>query len=682
MAASDAHPDADLLSGVDAVKPIPLLDMWQRPDGAGDPVGVVATTFALDPDFFERNCLARFLGVDSVDEGSGSIEELIAQLEFEEKLRAPLVSLLVDRSAQSERGSLRWDLLPCSVPNGLLHSKISVLLWEKATRVIVSSANLTPSGYRFNLELALAVDLGPSCLLPPDVLLAVARELESYAQLVPGLGSDTPVATRLNTLLELFRERASAQEQARGRLVAAAAPTNNRIQPLDLLDQVWKGAKPLEAVQLSPYWDTGDPAAVEAVSALLTGRPSSDRRHNVAVVVGPTGSISFPMREYGTKLKGKVAQLKQDDGNARALHAKCLMVSSPDTVAVLMGSSNHTKAGLGLGGPRRHREFNLWLSAPRSSPEGKALAGLIQLGPKIKADEITEALDDEDEPGDAATLSPFFGLSRLTQRDDDWTLVLELGLAKEPASWHVTLPSGLPLLDHASWADSGSPLSVVIPVDVQELPTYLEAEWDGANAAWSVLVDDRQALPTAAALKDLRARQVLDALAAGKPIERALYEALLQAHQVSRSGPSGVETDPLKRFDSKSSLLRRGRALSKALSALEERLGIPVAMVEGLEARLKGPLGPTFLAARVRDDVESGQMPQAEGVFTLAEVALSIGRVQWNDVVELIDGVEAIALVQAAIDDLSDSIAALGSTDDSLTSYAKRAIQEARRCLS
>lgn len=682
MAASDAHPDADLLSGVDAVKPIPLLDMWQRPDGAGDPVGVVATTFALDPDFFERNCLARFLGVDSVDEGSGSIEELIAQLEFEEKLRAPLVSLLVDRSAQSERGSLRWDLLPCSVPNGLLHSKVSVLLWEKATRVIVSSANLTPSGYRFNLELALAVDLGPSCLLPPDVLLAVARELESYAQLVPGLGSDTPVATRLNTLLELFRERASAQEQARSRLVAAAAPTNNRIQPLDLLDRVWKGPKPLEAVQLSPYWDTSDSAAVDAVSALLTGRPASDRRHNVAVVVGPTGSISFPMREYGTKLKGKVAQLKQDDGNARALHAKCLMVSSPDTVAVLMGSSNHTKAGLGLGGPRRHREFNLWLSAPRSSPEGKALAGLIQLGPKIKADEITEALDDEDEPGDAATLSPFFGLSRLTQRDDDWTLVLELGLAKEPASWHVTLPSGLPLLDHASWADSGSPLSVVIPVDVQELPTYLEAEWDGANAAWSVLVDDRQALPTAAALKDLRARQVLDALAAGKPIERALYEALLQAHQVSRSGPSGVETDPLKRFDSKSSLLRRGRALSKALSALEERLGIPVATVEGLEARLKGPLGPTFLAARVRDDVESGQMPQAEGVFTLAEVALSIGRVQWNDVVELIDGAEGIALVQAALDYLSDTIAALSSDDENLTSYAKRAIQEAHRCLS
>ena len=682
MAASDAHSDADLLSGVDAVKPTPLLDMWIRPDGAGDPVGVVATTFALDPDFFERNCLARFLGVDSVDEGSGSVEELIAQLEFEEKLRAPVVSLLVDRSAQSERGSLRWDLLPCSVPNGLLHSKVSVLLWETATRVIVSSANLTPSGYRFNLELALAVDLGPSCLLPSDVLLAVATELESYAQLVPGLASDTPAAARLSALLAIFRDRAAAQEQPHGRLTAVAAPTNRRIQPLDLLEAVWKGAKPLEAVQLSPYWDTSDAAALDAVSALLTGRPASERRHNVAVVVGPTGSVAFPIREYGTKLKGKVAQLKQDDGNARALHAKCLMVSSPDTVAILMGSSNHTRAGLGLGGPHRHREFNLWLSAPRSSPEGKALAGLIHLGPRIKADEITEALDDEDEPGDAVTLSSFFGLSRLTQRDGAWTLVLELGLAKEPASWHVRLPSGLPLLDHASWADAGSPWSVVIPVDVQELPTYLEAEWDGANAAWSVLVDDRQALPAAAVLKDLRARQVLDALAAGKPIERALYEALLQAHRVSRSGPSGVEIDPLKRFDSKSSLLRRGRALSKALTALEERLGRPVATVEGLEARLKGPLGPTFLAARVRDDVESGQMPQAEGVFTLAEVALSVGRVQWNDVVKLIDGVEAIALVQAAIDDLSDSITALGGTDDSLTLYAKRAIQEARRCLS
>ena len=45
------------------MKPTPLLDFWQKPVDAGDPVAVLATTFALETDFFEQNCLARFLEV-------------------------------------------------------------------------------------------------------------------------------------------------------------------------------------------------------------------------------------------------------------------------------------------------------------------------------------------------------------------------------------------------------------------------------------------------------------------------------------------------------------------------------------------------------------------------------------------------------------------------------------------
>ena len=167
------------------MKPTPLLDFWQKPAEAGAPVALFATTFALDPDFFEQNCLARFLEVSSVDEDNGSIDDIVAHVELQELLQTTRVTVLADRSAPVQRTSLLWDLLSCKVDGGLLHAKVSVLIWEKATRVILGSANLTAAGYRRQIELSLAADLGPQCLFPVDVLTQLARELESYLDLFP-----------------------------------------------------------------------------------------------------------------------------------------------------------------------------------------------------------------------------------------------------------------------------------------------------------------------------------------------------------------------------------------------------------------------------------------------------------------------------------------------------------------
>ena len=40
-----------------------LLDYWSPPDGAGAPMAVLATTFTLQADFFDEDCLARFLSL-------------------------------------------------------------------------------------------------------------------------------------------------------------------------------------------------------------------------------------------------------------------------------------------------------------------------------------------------------------------------------------------------------------------------------------------------------------------------------------------------------------------------------------------------------------------------------------------------------------------------------------------
>ena len=85
-------------------------------------------------------------------------------------------------------------------------------------------------------------------------------------------------------------------------------------------------------------------------------------------------------------------------------------------------------------------------------------------------------------------------------------------------------------------------------------------------------------------------------LASGQHIDNPLT---LERRQADPSGPlSGVELDPLKRLDDRASLFRRGRALATSLAALERRLSRPVLTLDGLAARLRGPLGPGFVAIR------------------------------------------------------------------------------------
>src|SRR5207237_407991 len=89
-----------------------LLEAWEPPDGAGEPIGCVATTFTFDPGFFEEHCLSRFLQLET-DPREDSAAYLI---EREEKLGhqcvCPRRSLQYGRQRQSSMDSAPGDSSP------------------------------------------------------------------------------------------------------------------------------------------------------------------------------------------------------------------------------------------------------------------------------------------------------------------------------------------------------------------------------------------------------------------------------------------------------------------------------------------------------------------------------------------------------------------------------------------
>ncbi len=662
------------------MKPTPLLDFWQKPAGAGDPVAMFATTFALEPDFFEQNCLGRFLEVSSVDENTGSVDDIVAAVELHELLQKTRVTVLADRSAPAQRSSLLWDLLSCHVDGGLLHAKVAVLLWEKATRVILGSANLTSAGYRRQIELGLVADLGLGCLLSPDVLYGVADELESYLPLVPGYALGAAALTRAENTLELFRARIAEPPAGRSPVRVAFAPTNPTTGPLDHLDAVWNGPQPLWATHLSPYWDSQNRTALTSVRKLLKGRPAESRSQHVAVVLGPRGQTSFS--QYLAEVVDSVQELKPLDTETRTLHAKCLLIEGDHWVAALVGSSNHTGAGLGLS-PRRHREMNLWIGAARNSKEGKALLDLIQLGKAVPADAEEVEPKDEDE-AEFPALPACFGLCQVTRTTDDGSWELHLGIENSrdmPAKWTVSLTADQPIVTRHEWEAAGTPAVTVVTLTQDTLPMYVLVSWDETQVPWAVVADDRPTLPPGPALSSLRAQHLLDALATGRSLAQELREELERTNATD-GDKAGIALDPLTRLEVQGSLLRKGRALAASLATMQRRLERQVITTDTLRARLAGPLGPEFVAAKVVEAFEAGQQTRAEATFTIAEIALTVGRVNWTYVTEHIEWPGGLALVAETLGRLDALRARIGNEPADLASYATRAIREARRCVS
>lgn len=608
-----------------------LLDNWSPPDGAGEAVACLATSFTFEADFFTQDCLSRFLSLSRAQGEGDHISDLAALLEEEDRLSEAQVTVLVDRSTPAEKRNLRWDLIPISAPGGLLHAKVAVLIWERAARIILGSANLTSAGYRRQIEIALAFDLDANCSVPRSVVDDLVTVLGSYVDLAPG--PDTGAKLRARSTLRLLEERASTlalPTSQHPKLRLALAPSRPGQSPIALWERVWSGPRPLHATALSPFWDgQAGRGAIERIEAQRTGRPAADRTTTIVLGSDRNGTVQAPAH-LGDGNR-RLFEFKDPDDEPRLLHAKVLTFESDQWLAVMVGSSNATRQGLGLDPTRGHEEINLWIGVPRQSKDAKTLRKLISLGDRLDPATLQyEEGQDEDEPATPPLPGGF--LDCTIDVGPPVQVALRFDPRALPPAWSVRTPLGQVVATHDLAVQLQADAPIVVPLDENVLPSYLDVIWevDGLteHATWTANVDDRGALPAPDELASLPVDLILAALASSRPLPDAVEHELRQRSR-SAGGHTTPDLNPLNRFDDSGLLLQRARRFSVSLWNLEQRLQRPTANADALRWRLEGPFGPLALVDGLVEQATTDVAVEGEAQFLLAEMAMTVDAIDW-----------------------------------------------------
>lgn len=450
-----------------------LLDLWRPPQGAGEPVGCLATTYTFEPGLFDEQCLARFLEIES----EPNREDLAFLLERENRLGGVYAGVLVDYTQSGVEHSLRWDVLPVRIPLGKQHAKLSLLVWTSHIRVVVTSANLTEQGYRTNHEVAAAIDMTPTAV-PAETMEESLTFLRSLSRFVPVGDAPTPALLRAAQFLDQVQEQVRPWKAVRGRtsirrhLVFTLPGDGSGSAARSTLDEAIhlcraRGGSPQEARVASPFFDedsgtslvTG--ALCKAMArggrrALRLSLPGvQDKAAGVARLDAPRSLLTTAKRYVNAEdISVELLPAIDADKNLRIWHAKMLGLKAEQYSAVMIGSSNFTSAGMGVTS-RKNAEANLLTIVDHVyfAREPNRLEAVWPAMEPIVEPESAEWLGprpEREEEEQAATPPPPPGfLAAIYRAGDHRLIILQLEPDQLPQAWQVHA-SGLDVMTQKS----------------------------------------------------------------------------------------------------------------------------------------------------------------------------------------------------------------------------------------
>jgi hypothetical protein len=633
-----------------------MLDLWRPPTGAGDPLGCLASTYTFSPALFDEHCLGRFLGIESEPQR----ESLAYLLEREMRLGTSYAGVLVDAAQAGVQHSLRWDVLPVRVPAGKQHAKVSLLAWANHVRLIVASANLTEPGYRSNFEVAAPLDFtGTSCdaglladaigflrslidLVPGGRDLAETRRATEFLRRVEGLAADWKPAPRGG----LVRHRLACTLPGRGE--AARGAFDELIAACRT-----RGGLPYQVWIASPFFDDG-PAPNRAAEAVcrqmargvekkiwlcLPGERADDDR---STLLHAPRTVYDTLVAAGARVAVEMVP-GEEDGERRKWHAKMIHAVADAYVALMVGSSNFTAAGLGLI-PARNAEANLVTIADRiahAREEGLLRAVWEKMAPVDAPDRATwqQPVDEEDE-GQGLPVPPGF-LAATFHAGEARRIVLQLQPDSLPQAWTVQAAGGLAdgqaILAAAEWHRDGGSHTVEIPWAAFEPPERLRIDWDDRHAFLPLNVHDAMALPEPGELREMTAEEMLAIIAASDP--GAALRAWGRRRQPADptidpdlDAATPIDLDPLSRYRLTDTFLHRVRSRAHVMADLRRFVERPAATEQMLEWRLRGLIGIRPLAEKFLREFEASAADRdpREALLTLADLLIVLREVRYE----------------------------------------------------
>lgn len=671
-----------------------ILDAWSAPEGAGEPVGCIATSFTFSPVFFEEECLGRFLRLeaDPVADGASYL------VEREDKLaRISCASALVDQHHCRGLRSLRWDLLPARLRGGVLHAKICLLHWARLVRIIISSANLTEDGYRRNQEVFGVLDYEPgkkgalSCL---GSIVDFLREAGSYCEQEGGAPS--PALRRWNQLLDRVRQIPQdweLEDDQRGRSavrIHAILTGPDRQNCFHELSRHWPGASPPDdAYVVSPFFDMSDgsnrPAKElwkilrrrgRAQVSFFVSAENIPGEESLFVHAPESLRLAQPTGRHQTKTEFRRVVLEDN----RPLHAKGIWLENDCWAAYMIGSSNFTSNGTGLSQHAnleanlvycidRHRDPTGYRLLDKSFPEGTPIdADAAKWQPRSP--------EGEDAPGEDVPLPQALD-SAVYDWDKEKKGTVSLTFSgTPPAGWVILMEDEEEkFYGEAEWLREGSPEEVSIAWTKTRPPSGFRVRWAGTEGQswWPVNAASANSLPPPEELRDLPLEVLIEILTSGRPLHRALWAHLKRK---KRGETDTTLVDPHKRVDTSRFLLQRTRRVSWALNALRERIERPATTEQCLQWRLRGPVGVwAFAKAIDREAVSKG-----EQAFLLSELALELKRAHLQSV----PGSLSTDVVRRELQNIQAELHGLIAFDslkdhNDLRSYIERVFEEIRK---
>lgn len=636
-----------------------MLDLWRPPQGAGDPIGCLATTFTFSPTMFEEQCLARFMEIES----EPSREDLAYVLERESRLGGVYAGVLVDHTQAGVEHSLRWDLLPVRVRSGKQHAKISLLAWSRHIRIIVASANLTEPGYRANREVASAVDLKPEDC-NSELLSDAITFLRSLLLLVPGASQRPPEILRVEGFLEQTERQVKDWVPGRRRgevrqILACTLPTLGDQHPVrSSLEEAFaacrrRGSSPHTVWVASPFFDTNDDDG-RVTKALCKNMARGGKRDicfcvpairsaeptAVPRLAAPRALLEIPPRYQGRVTIDLLPDLDSEK-NRRSWHAKMLFLWGDEYSALMVGSSNFTCAGMGVGS-HPNVEANLLIIVNRES-YGRQTGQLEGVWPDMEsiADPASaewmgaQPDSDEDEKPTAQPVPEGF-LSASYRAGKNRKIVLRFNPEKLPADWRVIACGGQAneLLSAAGWQADGRPAVAEVSWEPERPPERLMIQWSGLEAFLPLNVEDCRELPPPVQLEQMSADDLLWMWSTTDP--GAAFRAWAKRQQPSEGFDSELDSvtpidlDPLRRYDLATTFLHRVRRRARVLAQLRANLQRPVWGRQALEWRLRGLVGVEVLANRLAKDLAEANNSAGEALLTLADFLMVLREVEYQ----------------------------------------------------